>query len=457
MRGATVGLIAALALTGCKSTDQQKDDKAPAGIAGRLKGTPVKDKDKDKDAKPAGGTGVPWWDEGKLPGAGTGVAKSNPAAPNAKADAQDALGGRVLDPLGRPARNVFVRIEPVGSSGAPIGISTNSEGYFVTRGLKPGQAYDLTAEATLDGKPLVGVVQTKVPNPILLIVLRDDLPSPSGAAPAPAPKPSDGAFPPAPQPSDATAPRPPAPKPSDGAWSPGGTISGIPPATIGGGTPAPKPPAASGALPPPADLVPSPAPSKPENVAEAPGFKPPALNVPGGPAVPPLPALPPSFAPPGGGRSSMNGTGLTTGSNAGKVALVDALEKPWELSSAAPGSLVLLTFVTSECEHSRAAMPVLREVQSRYGASGLQVAAVLCDDRPQKDRAALAARYARDLNLNFATYVEPGDAAGGVRDRFGVEQYPTSYLLTPAGKVLWGGHPGERAQVDAAVRQSLGK
>lgn len=460
MRGATVGLIAAvLAVAGCKSTDQ-KDDRPLAGLGAKLKGTPVKDKDKekgkDKEAKPAGGTGLSWLDDGKLPGAGTTVPKTNPADPNAKTDAQDALGGRVLDPLGRPARNVFVRIDQVGAPAnnpAAVGIYTNNEGYFFTRGLKPGTAYDLTAEATQDGKPITGAVQTKVPNPILLIVLRDDLPAPAGGLPAPK-GPSSDSFPPAPQPSDKVGSAPPGPKPNDGAWSPGGSVSGVPPATIGGGA-APKPPA--GALPQPDDVSLPPKPTKPENVADGPKdpFKPPALNVPGGPAVPPLPALPPSFNPSGGGRSSRN-NGLTTGANAGKVTLLDTLERPWELSSAPANSLVLVSFATSTCEHCRSAAPVLRDVQSRYGANGLQVAAVLCDDLPQKDRAALASKYGRDVNANYAVYVEPG-AAGGVRDRFRVEEYPTAFLLTPGGKVLWSGHPGDRVQLEAAIKQSLGK
>src|SRR6266545_4460675 len=208
MRRAGVGLIAAvLALAGCKSTDSKSgDDKPSAGVAGRTKAKDGKDA-KDKDATPA--KGPAWLDDvAKLPGAGTSVPKAgswtNPSDPNfnAKAEAQDAVGGRVVDPNGKPARNVFVRIDPVGTApGGPaaIGIYTNNEGYFFTRGLKAGKAYDLTAEATQDGKTLTGVVQTKVPNPILLIVLRDDLPlPPGGGLPAPkGPPGSDGGtFPP---------------------------------------------------------------------------------------------------------------------------------------------------------------------------------------------------------------------------------------------------------------------
>jgi thiol-disulfide isomerase/thioredoxin len=467
MRAAGAVLIAvglALALAGCKSADPKGDDKLPAGVAGR------KGKDaKEKDEKRTGPTGLAWLDDGKLPGAGTSVPKAGPA--DTKAEAQDALGGRVLDPLGRPARNVFVRIDPVGAAGngpAAVGIYTNNEGYFFTSGLKAGQAYDLTAEATQqDGKPLTGVVQTKVPNPILLIVLRDDLPGPAGGLPAPK-GPDGGTFPPSPRPSEkvgeALPARPVTPKPADGAWSPGGTITGVPPATIGGGnTGAAKPPAGSGgAIPPPDDLVPPAGkPSKPENVADGPKdpFKPPAANIPNpvGPPVPPLPALPPSFGPTGGsgGRSSM-GKATPAGGSAGKLTLVDTLERPWSLESVQPGTVVLVEFITSTCVPCKQAIPVLRDLQSRYGASGLQVAAILCDDLPQKERAELASRYGREQNLNYALYVEPG-AAGSVRDRFGVESYPTAVLLSASGKVLWSGHPGRKAELESAVKQNLGK
>src|SRR5690242_19166595 len=107
MRAAAAILIAvvlALALIGCKSTDTKGDDKLPAGVAG-MKGKTAK----ARDAK-GGPTGLSWLDDGKLPGAGTSVPKSGDATANAKAEAQAALGGRVLDPAGRPARNVFVRI-----------------------------------------------------------------------------------------------------------------------------------------------------------------------------------------------------------------------------------------------------------------------------------------------------------------------------------------------------------
>lgn len=446
MRRAGVVFIAAalLALAGCKSADTKSgDDKAPGGAVGRSKG---RDKDKDKE-KEAAGKGPTWLDDvSKWPAAGAGIPKGTGANPkDPKGAAQEYLGGRVLDPAGKPARNIVVRLDEVGGSPIPVDVAvyTNNEGYFQAVG-KPGKTYELTAEATTqDGQKLVGVVQTKVPNPTLLIVLRDDL--------------AAGTFPPTPKPSDKVGDNAPPRPPGDGAWAPGGPATGKPPATIGG-TADPKPPVGGGVLPPPPDesaFPPSPKIGvKPENVADGkdpkdPTRSPPAsIPGPGGPPVPPLPKLPPPGGP--GGPSSM---GVRA---PGKVALVDTLERPWDLDAVKPGSLVLVEFMDTTSGPCREYLPVLKDVQSRYGASGVQVVGVVCDELPQKDRAAVAAKYHRDNGLNYALFVEPGHA-GAVRDRFDVAEYPHAVLLTASGKVLWKGHPGDRVKLEAAIKQNLAK
>jgi|GEM_PF-889631 len=478
MRRAGIALIAAvLALAGCKNagTKSEDDTKSPGGVASRTK------KETKKETKDGTSTKTPAWldDVGRLPGAGTSVPKgttvTDPRDPNfdPKTAAQDVLAGRVLTPDGKPARNILVRIEQVGviRSGPPdktisSGVYTNNDGYFQAPG-KPGKTYELTADATTqDGRKLIGVVQTKVPNPILLIVLRDDLAQPP-------PKGSDGGtFPPEPKPSDKVGdyippmgmtPATP-PKPAGDDWKPGGAITGVPPASIGGNTPKPPAPVSPpsgpipGGIPPPADLTqpPNPKPIKPENVADAPKpfSNPPPASIPGepaGPAVPPLPKLPPSFPSPGG-RSSM----APNASNAGKLALVDTLGRPWSLDAVKPGSLVLVEFMSATCVHCPTVIPVLSDLQSRYGASGLQVAAVLCDDGSQSQRIAAAAKYGRDHNLNYAMYVEPGDA-GSLRDSLRVDTYPTALLVDSTGRVVWRGHPGEKIQLESAIKQNLGK
>lgn len=278
--GLIVLTAAALALAGCKSTDSKSSDKDTPGTAAAR--TKKKDDKDGKDAK-----GATWLDPvGKLPGADTSVPKApnwsaDPNSPNfnAKAESQDAVGGKVVDSFGRPAKNVFIRIEEVNAAAgkAPMGIYTDQNGYFFTRGLKPGKAYNLTAEASQEGKPLAGSVQTLVPNPVLTILLRED-------AGLPPPKGSDtGTFPPPPAPADGTSDHIPPmglepvtgrsnPRrtPTDAAFSPDGGATRPVPATIG--LPPGEPPqgGSGGTLPPPDDLSYPNRVTRPENVADGP-------------------------------------------------------------------------------------------------------------------------------------------------------------------------------------------
>ena len=174
---------------------------------------------------PATGTNIP---------KGTGTVINDPLIA-----AQEQLSGRVLDPNEKPARNIKVRVEEIGAQPGPFetAVYTNNEGYFQSPG-KPGKTYELTAEATLGGHKLVGVVQTTVPRANLVIRLHDDLAA-------------GGTFPPTPKPSDKVSDGVPPgglPKTSaDGAFAPGVSGGGVPPATIGGSSApiAPKPRAAN--------------------------------------------------------------------------------------------------------------------------------------------------------------------------------------------------------------------
>lgn len=432
--GATV-VVLLLASTGCKGGGAPKlFEKKDPSAATKAKGV------------------TPSWLEdsmARLPGAGTSVPKAgsfddprNPAF-NTGREARGLIAGRVLDPFGNGAKNVFIRIEPADASpkerdGAAIGILTNEGGYFMVKDLPAGRTYVLTAEAKTDGKPLTGSVQTRPPQANVTIALRDDLALP-GADGLPAAAVGDHI------PSTAL-PMPGATgRVGAGEWSPGaGSATGSIPATIPGAQPP------SGGVPPPSGLVPplDPRPSvRPESTAgtDPPPWKPPTVNIPGGPSVPSFP-LPP---PPGGPekKSALPGRG-------GDVALLDSLERPWSLANRS-GSLVLLNFISTNCVHCRNTNPAVAQLQSRYAANGLQVIGVLCDEAPQAQRAALAARYQRSNNLNFAVYVEPGREPGSVSDRFNVEAYPTVVLLNGNGTVLWQGHPGKTTELETAIRRNL--
>ena len=120
---------------GVQEHGHEADGPRPARHAARA-GT--KDtKESDENAK-----GPAWLDPvGEAPGADTAVPKAVPAAATQrartstrKAEAQDALGGKVVDAFNRPAKNIFIRIggvvnNPGGAAAAGIytdGTATSS-------------------------------------------------------------------------------------------------------------------------------------------------------------------------------------------------------------------------------------------------------------------------------------------------------------------------------------------
>jgi len=453
MRLGGAGIVAVLvALTGCKGG-------APKPIEKKEPGSPVS---RAKGATPD------WLEESmaKLPGAGTSIPKAgswnDPKSPgfDSVRESRGLLAGRVLDPYGKGAKDVFIRIEPVDATpkekdGAAIGILTNDAGFFMVKDLPAGRTYVLTAEAKTEGKPLYGVVQTRPPQANITIALRDDLSLPPGGSDGLPPSASTAGLPPGagehipstalPMPSQAGGIR-------DGGWSPGaGSAPGSIPATIPGSSiPAPA------GVPPPIDVVPpiDPRPAvRPESTAgtDPPPWKPPTVSIPGGPTVPSFPLPPPGGSPSNVPVPEKRSSRPVRGA---EIALVDSLERPWSLANRS-GSLVMLDFMSTNCVHCKRTIPILTELQSRYASSGLQLIGVLCDDTPQRERAALAAKYQRDNNLNYAVYVEQGAEPGGVRDRFNIESYPTVVLLNSDGTVVWQGHPAKKSELEAAIRRYL--
>jgi len=429
------------------------------GLAGCKGGAPKPFEKKDLAATKGKGATPAWLEESmaKLPGAGTTVPKGGSWTETAR-DGKGLLAGRVLDPSGAGAKNVFIRIEaadatPKEREGSAIGILTNESGFFMVKELPAGRTYVLTAEAKSEGKSLVGVVQTRPPQSNITIALRDDLALPGGADGLP-PGASTAGLPPGGGSDHIPSTVLPMPGATGrvgvGEWNPGaGAASGSIPATIPGAT-APPP---GGGIPPPTSIVPpiDPWPVRPESTAggDFPPWKPPAASIPG-PGVPTLPPTTPGVPTLPGKMSS-----LPRGRDA-DIALLDSQERPWSLANRS-GSLVLLDFVSTNCVHCKRTTPILADLQARYASSGLQLIGVLCDEAPQKQRASLAAKYQRDNGLNYAMFVEPGSEPGAVRDRFNVESYPTAVLLSGEGRVLWQGHPAKRSELETAIRRHLGR
>jgi thiol-disulfide isomerase/thioredoxin len=168
--------------------------------------------------------------------------------------------------------------------------------------------------------------------------------------------------------------------------------------------------------------------------------------------------VPPAVVPPPAGPTGQLMSRPRGGVQPANFTLIDSLDRPWDFATHKHGGLVLLDFMTTTCAPCKRAIPALVEMQSKYAGAGLELIGVVCDDVPPRERTARAARYQREHNLNYVLYTEPGQDPGVVRDRFGVEAYPTAVLLGPDGAVLYKGTPGNPAWLtglDAAIQRHL--
>lgn len=411
-----------------------------------------------------------WLDNPNLPG---GKAANIPNAstlgdprdPNfdIRTEVKGVLAGVVVDPEGRGVPDLDLQIDladPMRNAGAPVSVQTDRQGYFLIRGLTPNQTYTLTAEHKQGGRILQGQSIARTPSPYVRIQLRDDItlapgrsapegdrsredlppngsgsrsPTPAASIPGGPPAlfdtPSDNSrrdLPnPIPRGVDTSLPYPKESRPSDGAYSP-------------------VPPAASRPQPAPIARPHPPAPPRSDLVAPgpAPEHRPPVTTIPN-PISPPreeqlLP--PPSIS-------------KHRGKQVGAFSLVDSLGR----ERAFPGNqgLVLLDFMSTTCIPCRKAIPDLMDLQRRYGAVGLEVVAILCDEANEPTRRQLASRYGDEHRLNYLVYTEPGTRPGTVMNRFQVEAYPTLVLIDTTGSILWQGPASSRGELERVLQSRL--
>jgi thiol-disulfide isomerase/thioredoxin len=429
-------IAAGSVLSGCKYLERERSPRGSAEPASRTKADPK-------------GKG---WLDGPGPGlgkVGTPPADSwaDPKSPGYDVDREvrGVLGGFVEDPDGRKVRDVFIEVEPAAGAGAgaPVGVQTGRDGYFLIKGLQPKQTYQLTARVKLDGRELSGraYAQTSAERSLFTrITLIEGLTFPGGTG-------GGGRDLPAPS----------------GAAAPGGSPPGaaIPPPVLPSGTATPRGDEGTGLpLPSAADAVPDLPRSpgvvpRPDLMTEGPdaGFRPPATNIPSPtpPSTTPIPSPPSSPPTSGTGRSARS---VKSGA---EFTLVDTMGVPREFPSGRVGELVLLDFMTTNCVPCKHALPTLRGLQSKYGLRGVELVGVVCDEATPPQRRALASAYHKAERLNYLLYTEPTISPGKLRERYGVQGYPTLVLLDGAGEVLWRGHPKDSAELERVIEDALAR
>jgi thiol-disulfide isomerase/thioredoxin len=316
-------------------------------------------------------------------------------------------------------------------------VLVDQSGSFAIHGLIPGETYSLTARMRDGGTMFVGQTQATPPSVQVRIRLKEEMNLPSApgfgqidsktpiaskSPKGPAPEPV-GDLPPlpgmAPIERDRVIPPPSADRrgPSDGGWSPVRPIT---------------------------DSNELPMPTRPERTAgaPAPGWTPPTADLPS-PTAPIAPTIPPPSTPP------------PTVTRKRSLALIDASGRALNVPNGLPGELVLLDFMTSTCLPCKKAIPELIEFQRRYGANGVEIVGVLCDNVNESERRSLAAKYVKEFNLNYLIHTEA--KPGEVQKQFNVKGYPTLVLLDANGDVLWTGHPKDMSKLEEIVRTTLSR
>ncbi len=125
------------------------------------------------------------------------------------------------------------------------------------------------------------------------------------------------------------------------------------------------------------------------------------------------------------------------------------------------GRLILVDFFGTWCVPCMKAVPHLIELQKRYGAQGLQVLGIACEQSGSEPGEQIAeVKAVRDrLGINYPVllgeeYGKPSD----LRQSFGVSAYPTLVLLDRSGRVIWqsvGLDPAHRAQLENLLKTQL--
>jgi thiol-disulfide isomerase/thioredoxin len=363
------------------------------------------------------------------------------------------LAGRVVDAYNRPANNTYVRLvnlDQMKDGGTPIDVATSAEGYFTIPGLKSGGQYQLIARTKAGEKLLAGITVTQAPNVRVLIQVKEEfasdnippIPAAASAPPAVDNKAIDNKRD---NKVDTTSSLDSKPPPL-AVWTP---------AASGGNSTLPSTP-----IDVPAQLnVPGPS-APPPAVASVPNRAwPPPLQING--QKPTAAAPKPASLPSASANNSQPGlpplvpSAVVVAGSIQSLALKDVDDQTWTFAKDRRGKVVLLDFWKHACPPCRQTMPILSQMQTKFGPQGLEVVGIVIDSGTVKDQAVRAKEACYRLQTNYRQLVGQDDRTH-LCQQFDVDRFPTLVLVDDTGRILWR-HVGapEQAMLESVLQKHL--
>ena len=155
----------------------------------------------------------------------------------------------------------------------------------------------------------------------------------------------------------------------------------------------------------------------------------------------------------GGGCESSGSATVAKGTSAvslPKLAVTDWVNVEGQAPALADlrGKPVVVEFWATWCPPCLALIPHLKDLHEKHAEDGLTILTVHASDGAQKKAVESFAKK------NKITYPIGLDTTGRVMSAYGVREIPHAFVIDRAGKVIWGGYPGESA-FDKAVQEAL--
>jgi cytochrome c biogenesis protein CcmG, thiol:disulfide interchange protein DsbE len=116
------------------------------------------------------------------------------------------------------------------------------------------------------------------------------------------------------------------------------------------------------------------------------------------------------------------------------------------------GKVVLVDFWGTFCEPCKKSFPKLQDLNTKYGANGLQIVGISEDEADDKDKIpGFASTYGAKFTLG-------GDEDKSIARAYKPETMPSSFLIDKKGVIRFahvGYHDGEEVEVEKEIRELL--